>query len=320
MSTGRPRATSRETIAEAACDLFLEQGFDHTTVADITRRAGVSRSSFFNYFMSKADVLWGGFDARLDDACAALRDGADPGHALRTVVDRFAPDSLALAIAQADAMGLAEHLDAERAVRQARLARAVADGEVARGVERLRAEVHGAAAAAALLAAVWAWAASGAGRARLAPLLDAALASIPAPGPVRQLRLVVTADRFDEALDFYRGTLGLPEEGAFEADGGARVVILSAGRATIELANHAQVRFIDGVETDGDAPSDPLRIGLEVADARTTANTLADAGADLQASARPTPWRSLNARLRGPDGLQLTLFEELGPVDATPTP
>ena len=40
---------------------------------------------------------------------------------------------------------------------------------------------------------------------------------------------------------------------------------------------------------------------------------LVAAGAELEASARLTPWRSLNARLRAPAGLQVTLFQELGP-------
>ena len=62
---GRPKASSRETLAEAACELFLEQGFEATSIADITSRAGVSRSSFFNYFASKSDVLWAGLDERL---------------------------------------------------------------------------------------------------------------------------------------------------------------------------------------------------------------------------------------------------------------
>ena len=51
---GRPRALSRETLAEAACELFLEQGYEATSIAEIATRAGVSRSSFFNYFWSKA--------------------------------------------------------------------------------------------------------------------------------------------------------------------------------------------------------------------------------------------------------------------------
>src|SRR5690606_29598737 len=42
---GRPKASSRETNAEAACELFLEQGYEQTSVTDVARRAGVSRSS-----------------------------------------------------------------------------------------------------------------------------------------------------------------------------------------------------------------------------------------------------------------------------------
>ena len=69
--TGRPKASSREILAEAACELFLEQGFEATSIADITSRAGVSRSSFFNYFASKSDILW----ASLDERITALESG-----------------------------------------------------------------------------------------------------------------------------------------------------------------------------------------------------------------------------------------------------
>ena len=54
------------------------------------------------------------------------------------------------------------------------------------------------------------------------------------------MRLVVEADDYDEAVGFYRDVLGLREEEAFGADGGARVVILDAGRATLEIVNPAQ--------------------------------------------------------------------------------
>lgn len=130
------------------------------------------------------------------------------------------------------------------------------------------------------------------------------------PPGVRQLRLVVATDDFDAALAFYRDTLGLPSEAAFTGAGGARVAILDAGRATLELANPEQVAMIDGVEADG-RPSDRLRVGFQVADARATTARLVEAGAELIAEARETPWRSLNSRLRGPAGLQLTLFEQL---------
>ncbi|MCR2801083.1 TetR family transcriptional regulator [Microbacterium sp. zg-Y818] len=307
---GRPRASSRDTLAEAACELFLEQGYDATSVADITTRAGVSRSSFFNYFSSKADVLWWGLDERLDAATTALRSGLPVRDALAAIGEDFAPDHLALAITHEAAMGLAGELDRERAARQLRLGRAVAERLDRDGSGGLMSEVTGSAYAGAVFAAVWAWAQGGPGGAALVPLLHTALSAVPAPGPVRQLRLVVRADRFDEALEFYRDVLGMPQAGAYEAEGGARVAILDAGRATLELANPAQADYIDAVETDGDAPSDPLRVAFEVADADAAASMLTAAGAELLASARVTPWRSVNARLRAPAGLQVTLFQE----------
>ena len=130
------------------------------------------------------------------------------------------------------------------------------------------------------------------------------------PAPVRQLRLVVQADDFEAAVAFYRDALGLTEEAAFEGEGDARVMILDAGRATLELANPAQVTMIDGIEAEG-RPSVRMRVAFEVADARAATDDLVAAGATLVAAPRETPWRSLNARLDAPAGLQVTLFQEL---------
>lgn len=130
------------------------------------------------------------------------------------------------------------------------------------------------------------------------------------PRRVRQLRLVVEADDFEAALAFYRDVLGMPEQEAYSGEDGAEVRILDAGRATLELSNPAQVRFIDRVETDG-GRSDRIRVALEVDDTAAVTGELVDAGAELEASPRETPWRSVNARLRGPAGLQLTVFQEL---------
>ena len=65
---------------------------------------------------------------------------------------------------------------------------------------------------------------------------------------VRQMRLVVEVDDLDGAVAFYRDALGLPEQAAFSGGGEARVVILDAGRATLELANGPQRVMIDEVE------------------------------------------------------------------------
>lgn len=321
---GRPKASSRETLAEAACELFLEQGFEATSIADITQRAGVSRSSFFNYFASKSDILWSGLDERLAvlETRLAAQEGPDASTAARAaileVAAAFAPDSLALAIVNATAMGLDDELEREASLRRSRIARAVAERLARGGADRLHAEVAGAAWGGAVLAAVEAWAHDGAGVTSLERFLaraaDAAapVSEVAHSGAVKQLRVVVEAPDFDEALAFYRDVVGMPEAEAYEAEGGARVAILDAGRATLELSNPAQVRFIDRVETDG-GTSDRIRIALEVDDTAEAADRLAAAGAEVEASARETPWRSVNARLRGPADLQLTLFQELGP-------
>jgi predicted enzyme related to lactoylglutathione lyase len=131
---------------------------------------------------------------------------------------------------------------------------------------------------------------------------------------VRQLRLVVEADDFEEAVRFYRDVLGLPEEAAFEAEGDARVVILDAGRATLELANPAQKRMIDEVEV-GRQVAPRLRVAFEVDDAEETTRRLGEAGAEVVAPPTETPWRSLNARLDAPAGLHVTVFQELEPPE-----
>ena len=128
---------------------------------------------------------------------------------------------------------------------------------------------------------------------------------------VLQLRVVVTAHDYDEALRFYRDVLGLAEEAAFSSPGG-RVTILDAGRATLELADPPHADYIDEVEV-GRRVAGHIRIALEVADARAATVTAAAAGAEIVAQPVETPWRSLNARLEAPAGLQLTLFEEQGP-------
>ena len=132
----------------------------------------------------------------------------------------------------------------------------------------------------------------------------------PQPAPVMQLRLVVEAEDFNEALAFYRDALGLTEQAAFQGDNDARVVILDAGRATLELCNTAQKEMIDLVEV-GHPASPKIRVAFEVTDTNGATTRLVEAGATLIGAPVETPWRSLNSRLAAPAGLQITLFEEL---------
>jgi queuosine precursor transporter len=132
------------------------------------------------------------------------------------------------------------------------------------------------------------------------------------PAVVRQLRLVVAVPDYEEAVRFYRDELGLVQEEQYDADGGARVMILGAGRATLELSNPAQIDYIDRVETGRTGVSPHFRVAFEVDDSAAVTERLTQAGAALVAPPTRTPWDSLNSRLQGPADVQLTVFTELG--------
>jgi uncharacterized glyoxalase superfamily protein PhnB len=126
---------------------------------------------------------------------------------------------------------------------------------------------------------------------------------------VLQMRLVVEADDYEDAVRFYRDVLGAAEKFRLAGDGAERVTILDVGRATLEISSPEQVDMIDRVEV-GRRVSPRLRVAFEVADAQGVTNQLVGAGAELVAPPTRTPWESLNSRLDAPGGLQITVFEE----------
>lgn len=125
------------------------------------------------------------------------------------------------------------------------------------------------------------------------------------------MRLVVEASDYDEAVAFYRDSLGGVQELQVHGEGAEKVTILDVGRATLEISNPEQVVMIDEVEV-GRRVAPRLRVAFEVADADGATEDLVAAGAELLAPPTRTPWDSLNSRLEAPAGLQITLFQELG--------
>ena len=123
---------------------------------------------------------------------------------------------------------------------------------------------------------------------------------------VTELRVVLTVPDFGEAVAFYRDALGLEQVADWSDDGG-RVILLSAGRARLELFDQAKSESIDVIEA-GRRVSGSVRLALEVADSEDTARLLVAAGADEVAPPVLTPWGDRNARVKAPDGMQLTLF------------
>ncbi|NGP05147.1 TetR family transcriptional regulator [Rhodococcus sp. 14C212] len=69
---GRPQVSSRAQIEAAAFELFLERGFTETSIMDIVAAAGISKTTFFRYFPSKAALVWSPFDEGTRDLQRAL--------------------------------------------------------------------------------------------------------------------------------------------------------------------------------------------------------------------------------------------------------
>src|SRR5436305_14713838 len=91
MARWEPGAKLR--LVDAAVELFLEQGYEHTSVAEIAERAGLAKSSFFRHFPDKREVLLAGQDVLsqlLADGIATAPPEATPMQAVAAAVRRAA--------------------------------------------------------------------------------------------------------------------------------------------------------------------------------------------------------------------------------------
>ncbi|GAA1443799.1 TetR/AcrR family transcriptional regulator [Leifsonia poae] len=186
--SGRPRASSRGTLAEAAAELFLERTYAGTTIEDITRRAGVSRATFFNYFDAKSDLLWVEVDESLAQFGEVLERASAQGPTMHAVQEsvvalaaEFGPARLPLAVTQFEVMGTNAELESSALSRFLTLVRLLG-AFVARRTDAdpdtllprsIATAVIGAAVAAAAV-----WAAAGVARGPLAPYVEAAIAPV----------------------------------------------------------------------------------------------------------------------------------------------
>lgn len=124
---------------------------------------------------------------------------------------------------------------------------------------------------------------------------------------VSELRLVLTVTDYEQmVVARLRDALGLVELADYGTSHG-RALLLSAGRATIEIADQGHAAYVDELEV-GRTVAGAVRLAFEVADVESTTDDLVRAGCELLAAPTATPWDTVNSRLEIGELIQITVY------------
>jgi AcrR family transcriptional regulator len=141
---------ARERLVLAAVDLFTEQGYDATTVAQIATRAGITKSTFFRYFPDKREVLMAGQETLsrlLAEGIAEAPAGASPLEAVAAGLERasnaMGPLNRELGPRLKAAIAASAELQERDALKSVGLAAAMTRALIARGVPAAVAHLAG---------------------------------------------------------------------------------------------------------------------------------------------------------------------------------
>lgn len=185
------RDAVRARIAETACGVFCERGFDEVTVDELAEAAGISRASFFRYFDAKEEAVFTALAHTGAEIASNLRDrpaGEDAWQALQRSFDRAMPKyevDAARSLAQLRLARETPSLRAHQLERQARWGQLISEALAPRlgtSPDDIAITALTGAAIAALDAALTRWAASD-GEPDLSDVLDEAFKAIANPLP-----------------------------------------------------------------------------------------------------------------------------------------
>jgi AcrR family transcriptional regulator len=139
---------AKQRLVVAAVDLFIDQGYDATTVAQIAERAGVTKSTFFRHFADKRELLVAGQESLsrlLAERIAAAPADASPLEAVAAGLERasseMGPANRALGPRLKAAMAASSELQERDALKSIGLAAAMTAALVARGVPETTAQL-----------------------------------------------------------------------------------------------------------------------------------------------------------------------------------
>jgi lactoylglutathione lyase len=127
--------------------------------------------------------------------------------------------------------------------------------------------------------------------------------------PIIELRVALTTSDYERLVKFYCDGLGL-EPTQLWNNGQGRALILTMGKATLEIFDETQAQTIDQIEA-GQRISGQIRFALQVPDLKTALERLLAHGTTVVHPPVVTPWGDYNVRLQDPDGMQITLFQIL---------
>ncbi|MUL77116.1 TetR/AcrR family transcriptional regulator [Mycolicibacterium sp. CBMA 226] len=140
MARWEPNA--RERLEEAALELFAEQGYDSTSVAQIADRAGLAKSTFFRHFADKREVLSAGQEILADlfaEGTAATPPSATPAEcisaALQSAAAVFTPQRHHIAALRRSVVAANSELQERELLKRARLVAVLTDALSERGAD-----------------------------------------------------------------------------------------------------------------------------------------------------------------------------------------
>ncbi len=145
---GRWAPDARERLESAALELFVENGYEETTVAQIADRAGLNRATFFRHFADKREVILAGEDVLADlfaEAIGDARVGASVTECLQAALaaagDAMTPQRRAAATRRIQVVAANSELQERGELKLARIATSIAEALRVRGIDELTARL-----------------------------------------------------------------------------------------------------------------------------------------------------------------------------------
>jgi catechol 2,3-dioxygenase-like lactoylglutathione lyase family enzyme len=131
--------------------------------------------------------------------------------------------------------------------------------------------------------------------------------------PILEMRVAFTTNDYNRLVKFYCNGLGIEPAEDWTDDRG-QALLLNMGNASLEIFDEAEAQMVDEIEV-GKRVSGQIRIALQVPDLKASMERLLVQGVTMVHPPVITPWGGINVRLQDPDGMQITLFQNLDKLE-----